>query len=422
MQAHNNTLDAVSAGTYTGSTSITTLGTISSGTWQGTQVSASYLPKLNSIASPDGAVSLNSQKITNLADPTADADAATKAYVDNSVYLRDVKDSVRVATGSNILISSPGAVVNGVTMDSGDRVLVKSQTAGAENGIYVWNGAAVAMTRAADANSSAKLSPNHYVWVEEGSSADQAFVMTVNGPITMDTTALVYTKFSGLGQITAGDGLSQNATNANQLDVNVAAAGGIEISADNLQLKLDGSSLTTSSSGVKIANSGVGTGQIADNAVNSAKLDSSIAGDGLSGGSGFALKVNTAGVIQTNFDNVVLFYEGANVSSFNGTHFTNNSGEFKIKASGVNTTELAASAVTAAKLGITPAAEAPAGGKDGSNKAFTLAHAPASVSNLMLFLNGLYLTPSTHYSVSGTSITLSEAPVSGDDLRAVYFY
>jgi len=346
VQAWNSTLDAVSNGTYSGDDSITTLGTISTGTWQGSQIQAAYLPSLDAITAPAADVSLNSHKITNLLDPVADTDAATKAYVDNSQYLRSVKEPVRVAANSNVTIASPGANVDGVAMSSGDRVLLFGQTTGSQNGIYVWNGAAAAMTRAADADSSAEMGPNHYMWVEEGSFADQAFVCTTNAPITLGTTALAYVKFSGLGQINAGNGLTKT---GNTLDV-VSANGGIVVNADNIALTLNGATLSVGAGGLKVASSGitsteiatsaVGTSQIAANAVTEAKIAASVAGDGLSGGNGTALSVNCAGVTAIDSDAVTVQAFGSQVQSFNSTHFANNAGQFKLKADGVSETEL----------------------------------------------------------------------------------
>lgn len=60
---------------------------------------------------------------------------------------------IKLATQSNITLSSPGTTIDNIRMANGDRVLVKAQAASAENGIYVWNGAASLMTRAADADS-----------------------------------------------------------------------------------------------------------------------------------------------------------------------------------------------------------------------------------------------------------------------------
>jgi hypothetical protein len=119
----------------------------------------------------------NARKVINLPDPTADQDAATKRYVDSAVEGLAWKDSCRVSTQGNLAIASPGAAIDGVTMVSGDRVLVRAQTAGAENGIYVWNGAAVPMTRALDANSAAELE-QATVSVEEGTNASTTWRQT----------------------------------------------------------------------------------------------------------------------------------------------------------------------------------------------------------------------------------------------------
>ena len=439
VQAYSSVLSQVAAETYTGSTATTTLGTITTGTWNGTALTASYVPSLDAINAPQADVAMNSHKITGLLDPSSNQDAATKAYVDNAIYLRSVKEPVRVALNSNVTLNSPGATLDGVSMSSGDRVLLFGQTVGAKNGIYVWNGAAVAMTRALDADSSAEMGPNHYCWVEEGTFQDQAFVCTTNAPITLDTTALAYVKFSGLGQITAGAGLTKTADTLNV----VSANGGIVVNADNIALTLDGSTLSVGASGLKVASAGitsteiatsaVGTSQIAANAVTAAKIAASVAGDGLGGGNGTALSVNCAGVVAIDSDAVTLQAFSAQVQSFNSTHFANSAGQFKIAAdaisateiaaNAVGTSELASSSVTAAKLGFTAVAgESPSGTKDGSNKSFSLANTPAAASSLMLFLDGLFMTPGTHYTVSGSSLSLSEAPASDDDLRAVYFY
>src|SRR5215218_7068057 len=94
-------------------------------------------------------------RLLNLPDPSAAQHAATKAYVDSAVEGLNWKDSVRAATAANINLSSPGSTIDGVSMSSGDRFLAKDQTTASENGIYIWNGAAVAATRAADMNAAA---------------------------------------------------------------------------------------------------------------------------------------------------------------------------------------------------------------------------------------------------------------------------
>lgn len=116
-------------------------------------------------------------RVLNLPDPTLAQHAATKGYVDSAVEGLAWKDSARVATQANVNLASPGATIDGVTMATNDRVLVRSQTTTSENGIYIWNGAATPMTRALDANTAAELK-QAVVTVEEGTSAASTFRQT----------------------------------------------------------------------------------------------------------------------------------------------------------------------------------------------------------------------------------------------------
>jgi len=132
-------------------------------------------------------------KVINLPTPTAAGDAVPKSYVDSAVEGLAWKDSARVSTQGNINLASPGATIDGITMISQDRVLVRSQTAPAENGIYVWNGAATAMTRSLDASTFAELE-QAVISVEEATDADSSFRQTeVNG--TIDSSSVVWGAF-----------------------------------------------------------------------------------------------------------------------------------------------------------------------------------------------------------------------------------
>mgnify|MGYP003342026984 CR=1 FL=1 len=180
----------------------------------------------------NGALNMNAQKITNLAEPTADSDAATKYYVDAARSGLDIKNSVKAATTANITLSGT-QVIDGVTLSVGDRVLVKDQTNQTQNGIYVV--ASGSWSRAADADQPAELNPGTFVFVEQGTVNDNTgFVVVSDSVLTIGTDNIAWTLFSTSGTLVAGAGLSKNGYT---LEVNTAAAGGLEIVADNLQLK-----------------------------------------------------------------------------------------------------------------------------------------------------------------------------------------
>jgi hypothetical protein len=132
-------------------------------------------------------------KITGLPNPTNPQDAATKAYVDAGIEGISWKTAVRVATQSNINLSSAPATIDGVTLVVNDRVLVKEQSTASENGIYIYNGSGSAMTRALDANTGAELT-NAVVTVNEGTSAGTTWRQTTVNP-TLGTDNIVWTQF-----------------------------------------------------------------------------------------------------------------------------------------------------------------------------------------------------------------------------------
>lgn len=187
--------------------------------------------KADGTRSLSGNLNLNNNKITNLADPTSAQDAATKAYVDATAQGLDVKQSVKAATTANITLSGT-QTVDGVALSVGARVLVKNQTTASQNGIYVVQSSS--WTRATDADSSAKVTPGMFVFVEQGTiNGDSGWVLTTDGAITLGTTSLNFSQFSGAGQITAGAGLTKT---GNTIDVGTASTSRIVVNADNIDL------------------------------------------------------------------------------------------------------------------------------------------------------------------------------------------
>ena len=147
--------------------------------------------------------------ITGLADPVNAQDAATKIYVDSVAQGLDIKESVRVATGSNVTLSGTQSI-DGVTLADGDRVLVKAQTTQSENGIYVYDSAG-AWSRSEDADEPAELNAGTFVFVEEGNDyGDTGWVVSSDNPLTIGTDAMLWTQFSGAGTYLAGNGITLN--------------------------------------------------------------------------------------------------------------------------------------------------------------------------------------------------------------------
>ena len=169
----------------------------------------------NLVLAPNGtgSVSVNSAKITNVANPTQAQDAATKAYVDAVRTGLDIKDSVRVATTGDIALSGTQSI-DGIAVIVGDRVLVKDQSIGLQNGIYVV--AAGAWTRSTDFNSSTNVTGGAFTFVEEGTAnADSGWVVITDGTINVGVTTINFAQFSGAGQVVAGDGLTKTGNTIN---------------------------------------------------------------------------------------------------------------------------------------------------------------------------------------------------------------
>ena len=203
-----------------------------------------------------GTVDAGSKRITSVSDPTASSDAATKAYVDAMSNGLDVKASCRAATTANLTATySNGTAGVGATLTNsgtqaaftldsialaqGDRVLIKDQTAQLQNGIYTVTTVGTAstnwvLTRATDFDNSptTEITPGVFTFVEEGTSQqDNGYVVSTDGAITVGTSAIVFSQFSGAGQITAGAGLTKSGNT-----LNVGAGTGITVNADDVQI------------------------------------------------------------------------------------------------------------------------------------------------------------------------------------------
>jgi hypothetical protein len=210
----------------------------------------------NIILDPNGTgvVDVNTSRISNVTDPTQAQDAATKSYVDATSSGLDVKSACKYATaaalsavtyangssgvGATLTANANGALsVDGASPAADDRVLVKDQAAQLQNGIYTvtatGSGSAVfVLTRATDYDTTADITDGTFTFVQQGTAnADNGYVMTTNGDITVGTTAIAFDQFSGAGQITAGAGLTKT---GNTIDI--GAGTGITVNANDIQV------------------------------------------------------------------------------------------------------------------------------------------------------------------------------------------
>lgn len=201
--------DPLARGNHTGTQTASTISDFNAAA----QAAADDL-RLDQFAAPNTSVGFGSQRITNLADPTGAQDAATKAYADGLIQGVRWKEPVRAATTAAGTLASSfenGDVIDGVTLATGNRILVKNQADPAENGIYTVN-VTGAPTRAPDSDTATEIT-GASVFVSEGTTnGNTVWAMTTDAPVTLGTTGLVFTQIAGLGSYTAGTGLTLTGT------------------------------------------------------------------------------------------------------------------------------------------------------------------------------------------------------------------
>ncbi|MEN6295023.1 MAG: hypothetical protein ABFD61_02700 [Chloroherpetonaceae bacterium] len=274
---------------------------------------------LNEIPLASDDVSLNSHKITNLLDPTAAQDAATKNYVDSAVQVgTNEKLNVVVATTGSITHSGL-LIIDGYQTVAGDRILDKDNSTPALNGIWVV--ASGAWSRSSDANTWNELVSAH-CFVQKGTvNADTGWLCIADPGGTLGTNDVIWTQISAVGQIVAGNGLSKT---GQQLDVNVDSQS-IEIVSDILQAKLDiAGAITKTASGIKI-NIDAQSFSIVANALTA--------------------KLNAAGAIQKDASGLKVGVDGTTIEI--------NANALRVKDGSITATKLATSAVDLAGMKVT---------------------------------------------------------------------
>lgn len=236
-----------------------------------------------------GDINMDGHKLIGVAPGVDPSDVVIKSQLDSISAGLDPKESVRVATTGNITLNGL-QTIDGVALQVGDRVLVKSQTNPVENGIYVADSAGWTRSADADGDINGEVSGGMFTFVEAGSTgAGTGWVVVADGNLNPDTDPITLTQFAGGGALTGGLGIQVAGTEIiadvdNSTIINNGGGG------DKLAVKAGGIT------GTELAIGAVGTVNLADDSVTADKLNGGIAGAGISqnAGSG-ALDVNVDG-------------------------------------------------------------------------------------------------------------------------------
>ncbi len=232
------------------------------------------------LSQPTGISAVN-RRIRNVGAPTSDKDAATKSYVDGVAQGLAIRDPAKAATtaaltstnditafaydsgalgfGAKILITATTGLdsVDGYTLQSGDRLMVKNETGNnlPFNGIYNWD-SAKGLTRTTDMDSGSEFNGGEFVFVQEGTINGGNGFSQKDNVTTLGQDAVHFVQFSGAGQITAGNGIAKA---GNTLSVDVASSSGLTGTGgggSQLSIDLEGTSLELTSGGIRVSQQG----------------------------------------------------------------------------------------------------------------------------------------------------------------------
>lgn len=202
-----------------GTPSMRTLGT-------GAQQAMAGNKNLATIAAPTGDVAMAGFKITGLAEPVAGTDGATKNYVDAMAQGLSQKTAVQYASTGNVSLGAGPTSMDGLLLNTNDRVLLKNQTTASENGIYeayYVDATSSRFRRTTDADAQGEIKGGTLVFVVAGDTqGDTSWVVTNDSIPVLGTDAINWTQYSGPGTVTAGTGIVRS---GNTLSVDFTASG-----------------------------------------------------------------------------------------------------------------------------------------------------------------------------------------------------
>ncbi len=371
-------------------------------------------------------LSLGGNTITNVAAPVNGTDAANRAYVDQKTGGIGGIHEVRTAAVANVNIASAPTTNDGVTLAANDLLLLTAQTTASQNGPWVWNSAAAALTRPTWWAAASTVSESQYFLIAEGTTyKDTKFWCTTTGTITVDTTATAFAQ-DGTGAVyTASTGLTLigGAFSVNYGTTSTTAAAGNDT-------RITGALQTTAlGAGVQTALA-IAVGTAGSPVINGGVLGTPSSGTltnatglPIAGLTGLGTGVSTALGLAVNAGSGLAVLSSGVLAA----------GQFPALSGDVTTTAgaLAATVNNTAGSGFAKytnfvANETPAGSINSSNTTFTLANTPATVrgsaSSVQIVQNGIELDAGAgnDFTISGTTITMLAAPQTGDKLRAFY--
>lgn len=196
--------------------------------------------KVSEFAAAIANVAMGGFKITGLATPTVAGDAAEYSWVLSQCQTAaagiDAKASVRAATvAAGTLASSfaNGSVIDGVTLVTGDRILIKNQATATENGIYKVN-VSGAPTRATDCDSATNYTSQAFTFVEEGTTlSGSQWKVSTTGVFVIGTTNITWAQFGAGSAYTNGNGLNLTSVT---FSIKLPASSGLTVDASGLYL------------------------------------------------------------------------------------------------------------------------------------------------------------------------------------------
>lgn len=300
--AYTISYNTVGASPLAGSTSLTTLGTVTTGVWNATPIANNYLANsavtIGTTSISLGGSSLTLGGLTSVAvtqDPTQALQLATKQYVDAVAEGLHVHASCSAATpnslaaltggtvtynngtagvGATLTLSVPLTILDGYTLQNGNRILVKNEATQANNGIYTWATGGTVLTRATDFDTPTEIASGDFTFVTYGTLYANTGWVQIDPVTTVGTDPIVWQQFSGAGTYTAGTGLTLTGSQFSITNTGVSAATyGSASAVPTIAVNAQGQITSASNTSIAIDASAITSGTI-----NTARISGSYTG------------------------------------------------------------------------------------------------------------------------------------------------